>query len=171
MRALRHVAAASVLGVLLLSLPLPALAQSVDELQALRREIETLKQGQAGIQRELQEIKALLRTRPTAPAGSDPRDARLRGDGGSARGDTTARVTIVEFSDFQCPFCALYARDTFPQLERDYIDTGKVRYVVRIFRSTPSTRRPPEPPRPPTVPVTRGSTGRCVPSSLLTRRT
>jgi protein-disulfide isomerase len=44
------------------------------------------------------------------------------------RGD--APVTIVEFSDLQCRFCARYASQIFPQLRRDYIDTGKVLYVV-----------------------------------------
>src|SRR5262249_20484181 len=33
--------------------------------------------------------------------------------------------------DYQCPFCGAYVRDTFPQLEREYIQTGKVRYIVR----------------------------------------
>jgi protein-disulfide isomerase len=45
-------------------------------------------------------------------------------------GRADAPVTIVEFSDLQCHFCARYAIQTFPQLRRDYIDTGKVRYVV-----------------------------------------
>lgn len=45
-------------------------------------------------------------------------------------GRADAPVTIVEFSDLQCRFCARHATQTFPQLRRDYIDTGKVRYVV-----------------------------------------
>lgn len=45
-------------------------------------------------------------------------------------GRADAPVTIVEFSDLQCRFCARYATETFPELRRDYIDTGKVRYVV-----------------------------------------
>lgn len=45
-------------------------------------------------------------------------------------GQADAPVTIVEFSDLQCRYCARHARQTFPQIRRDYIDTGKVRYVV-----------------------------------------
>jgi protein-disulfide isomerase len=45
-------------------------------------------------------------------------------------GRADAPVTIMEFSDLQCRFCARYASQTFPQLRRDYIDSGKVRYVV-----------------------------------------
>jgi protein-disulfide isomerase len=45
-------------------------------------------------------------------------------------GQADAPVTIVEFSDLQCRFCARYASQTFPLIRRDFIDTGKVRYVV-----------------------------------------
>ncbi|MBX4211336.1 MAG: DsbA family protein [Candidatus Yanofskybacteria bacterium] len=48
-------------------------------------------------------------------------------------GDLNAPVTIVEFSDFQCPFCRQFWRDTFSQLKKDYVDTGKVRFVYRDF--------------------------------------
>jgi len=45
-------------------------------------------------------------------------------------GRADAPVTILEFSDLQCRFCARYESQTFPLIRRDYIDTGKVRYVV-----------------------------------------
>lgn len=48
-------------------------------------------------------------------------------------GNPEAPVTLVEFSDFQCPFCARYANDTFPQIKREYVDTGKVRVVFKHF--------------------------------------
>lgn len=46
-------------------------------------------------------------------------------------GDASAPVTIIEFSDFQCPYCAVFATQTFPQLKQEYIDTGKVKLVYR----------------------------------------
>lgn len=49
------------------------------------------------------------------------------------KGDINAPVTIVEFSDFECPFCGRYYSQTYKQLENDYIKTGKVRYVFRDF--------------------------------------
>lgn len=48
-------------------------------------------------------------------------------------GDPNARVTIVEFSDYQCEFCRMFWKNTYPQLKREYIDTGKVRLVFRDF--------------------------------------
>jgi protein-disulfide isomerase len=48
-------------------------------------------------------------------------------------GDADAPVTIVEFSDFECPFCGAFFSDTYAQLKKDYIDTGKVRLVFRDY--------------------------------------
>ena len=46
-------------------------------------------------------------------------------------GSVDAQVLIIEFSDLQCSFCARHASQTFPELRRNYIDTGKIRYAVR----------------------------------------
>ena len=46
-----------------------------------------------------------------------------------SEGSPNARVGIVEFSDFQCPFCARFSADIYPQLKREFVDTGKVRRV------------------------------------------
>lgn len=44
-----------------------------------------------------------------------------------------AKYAIVEFSDYQCPFCARHANTVFPLLKEKYIDTGKLAYQVRDF--------------------------------------
>src|SRR3990172_6070851 len=49
------------------------------------------------------------------------------------RGGIEAKLTLIEFSDFQCPFCERFYRETLPQIEREYISTGKVRMVYRDF--------------------------------------
>lgn len=49
------------------------------------------------------------------------------------KGNPNAPVTIVEFSDFQCPFCARFFDQTLPQIQKDYIDSGKVKLVFRDF--------------------------------------
>lgn len=55
-------------------------------------------------------------------------------DGGSpVRGDSSASITIVEFADFQCPNCGRFARNTEPQIVKEYIATGKVNMVYKHF--------------------------------------
>jgi protein-disulfide isomerase len=69
-------------------------------------------------------------TGTTAPASdAKPVDVDVRGR--PAFGPEDAKVTMVEFVDFECPFCGRYARDTFPRLEREYGD--RIRYVSRHF--------------------------------------
>lgn len=104
-------------------------SQSDDELKALRAEIETIKAGQTAIQKQLQEITNLLKTRPVAGQATAPRDIVLDIAGAPFKGEKNAKVVLVEFSDFQCPFCGRFVRDTIPQVETDYVKTGKIKYV------------------------------------------
>ena len=127
------------------------LAQSGKELNDLKREIEALKTGQLSIQKDLVEIKNLLlqkelqamrdqlqnRQAPTqaqAPLAPAPETQTMVSiDGAMSKGDNNAKLTMVEFTDFQCPFCARHLKDTMPQIEKEYIKTGKVKYVLRDF--------------------------------------
>ena len=52
------------------------------------------------------------------------------------KGSPAAPVTVYEMSDFQCPYCRRFALETFPQLERAYVATGKVRWVFVNFPLT-----------------------------------
>jgi protein-disulfide isomerase len=53
-----------------------------------------------------------------------------------AKGPASAPVTVYEMSDFQCPYCRQFALETFRTLEREYISTGKVRWVFVNFPLT-----------------------------------
>jgi protein-disulfide isomerase len=55
-------------------------------------------------------------------------------------GDENAPVKIVEFSDFNCPFCGRFFEDTFPQIKEEYIDTGKAVFYFRQFPIVGSNR-------------------------------
>jgi protein-disulfide isomerase len=110
----------------------PAFAQARDEVQALRREVEALKEGQAAILNELRELRRLLQARPAARP-PEPRIAVLSIDGAPFLGDPQAKVVLIEFSDYHCQFCARHSGETLPQILAEYVKTGKVRYVFRDF--------------------------------------
>lgn len=101
--------------------PAPDLAKSIDQLnetqKAILKELRDIKMLLANQQRQ-----AILETLPPAPIdiANDP-----------FKGSPNAKVAVVEFSEFQCPFCGRFNKDTLPQIVRDYIDTGKIRYVWR----------------------------------------
>ena len=54
-------------------------------------------------------------------------------DDDAIRGDPSAPVTIVEFSDYECPFCGRFYSETLGQIESKYIDTGKVKLIYKDF--------------------------------------
>jgi protein-disulfide isomerase len=54
-------------------------------------------------------------------------------DDDAVLGDKNAPVTIVEFSDYECPYCGMFENGAFPQIKSQYIDTGKVKLVFRDF--------------------------------------
>src|SRR3989344_693095 len=68
---------------------------------------------------------------PTAgnniPTGAIAVDAKQLEDDDAFLGDKNAKVTMIEFSDFQCPFCRKFWNDALPQIKSQYIDTGKVK--------------------------------------------
>ena len=84
-----------------------------------------------GIRQKLKEIKkrglaSLGRRRQARPA-----TANVATLGNPILGDLKAPVTIVEFTDFQCPYCRKFYLRAYKELKKQYIDTGKLRFVLR----------------------------------------
>ena len=71
-----------------------------------------------------------VKVAPAAAPVSDKVQMKLA-SGWYSIGRDDAPVTLVEFTDYQCPFCRKYQTDTFAELKKNYIDTGKVRFISR----------------------------------------
>src|SRR5262249_6919584 len=109
--------------------------------QGARSEPGAINKEQAdAIISELKQIKQLLErqqgqlARLTAPQPADtpPQRGQMSvAEGWYAVGRADAPVTIVEFADYQCPFCKRFHMNTYSELKKNYIDTGKVRFVSR----------------------------------------
>lgn len=126
-----------VTGLLLLMAPSPASAQKAAVPSAATTGADAgITHEQADqILNELRRIRQLLETDPQTAAQTDPlapRNISLATVGDwPALGKDTAPVTVVEFLDYQCPFCRKFHSDTFARFKKEYVDTGKVRFVVR----------------------------------------
>ncbi len=58
---------------------------------------------------------------------------QVNSDDAPVTGDPNAPITIIEFSDFQCPFCGKFVSDSWPQIEQNYIKTGKAKLIFRNY--------------------------------------
>lgn len=105
-------------------------AQAPKDTAALQKELEALKASQAEMQKSLEEVRDFLRQvsggRFGAPAlvGSS-----LDIAGAPSNGPAGAPVTLVEISDYHCPFCRRHVQQTQPQVYSEYVRPGKVRHV------------------------------------------
>jgi len=94
---------------------------------SLWTENKLLKAGNLGIAPTAQQAGA----QPQAP--QQPTKGVASIDDDPVLGDKNASVTIIEISDYECPFCKRHFDETFPQLVKNYVDTGKVKIVYRDF--------------------------------------
>ena len=108
-------------------------AQSGDEIRSLKKEIEALKKNQKNILKALESLKKRAGRIPPLRRQPPPQSVVLSVAGEPFKGNRNAKLTLVEFSDYQCPYCARHVENTLPRLEKEYIRTGKLKYVFRDF--------------------------------------
>jgi len=82
------------------------------------------------ILQELRQIRQLLERQQQQLAGP-PVKIKMNLEGAEMLGSKNAPVTMVEFTDYQCPFCQSFHTQTFGELKKNFIDTGKVRFYSR----------------------------------------
>jgi protein-disulfide isomerase len=105
--------------------------ESRTELARLREQLRTLSATQDTIRSDVSDA---LRRQATSTASTTlQRDVILATNNAPFKGNENAPVTLVAFTDFQSSDCGRFSRETLPQLERDYIAPGKLKYVFRSF--------------------------------------
>jgi len=100
----------------------------------------TPQQQNEEILRELRAIRQLLerlasppQQQAQAPAPPQPTTAKVTNLKGYIMGRPDAPLTMVEFTDLQCPFCRQFMMTSFEEIKKNWIDTGKLRYISRDF--------------------------------------
>jgi len=118
-----------------------ALSVGAQDAKHLQQQIDDLRKGQERILKQLDEIRSLLKKQnPTNDAKpTPPTFLSINVHGEPFLGDAKARVAILEYSDFDCGFCAEFATNVFPQINANYIKTGKVKF---FFRDMPLPEHP-----------------------------
>ncbi|HYT67538.1 MAG TPA: thioredoxin domain-containing protein [Vicinamibacterales bacterium] len=98
----------------------------------------TIQQQNDEMLRELRAIRMLLerlttpqQQQPAAPP--QPTSAKVTNLKGYVMGRPDAPLTMVEFTDLQCPFCRQFMLTSFDEIKKNWIDTGKLRYISRDF--------------------------------------
>ena len=109
------------------------------ELRGVLQKLENMEVAQGKVLHQLESIERQLdevrRTFPTGQARIPPRtvapDAPVSIEGAPRKGSDAATLVLIEYADFQCPYCGDFARRTLPELEKRYVATGKVQLVFR----------------------------------------
>lgn len=123
----RGIAVTALAALLLGGAALPARAQAIA--------------GDSG-QQILQELRAIRQLLEAQQRNAAPRAAQAAADdkvsmafqaGSQALGRADAPLVMVEYTDYECPFCRQFHLGSFEQIKKSYIDSGKLRYVSRDF--------------------------------------
>lgn len=103
-------------------------AELKNEIMELRKEVSELRNDIKGL-KKLMETR--LQKQPPAPRQPTTGKANINGD--PYMGKPDAPLVLVEFSDYECFYCARFFRKTLPQIKKEYIDTGKLKHVFKDF--------------------------------------
>jgi protein-disulfide isomerase len=103
------------------------------QLKELREDVSRLQQDAAAVKSMDARITA-LESAVEQHGGQGAKAGRevLLGDA-VARGSANAKVAVVEFTDFECPYCARHFHQVFPKIKEVFIDTGRIRYYARNY--------------------------------------
>jgi protein-disulfide isomerase len=102
-----------------------------DESPEIKHEINEIKLEQKAIREQLNKIESILlqRNNPVVP-NINVKDVAFSLENNPIIGNKSAKLVLVEISDYQCPFCTRYFKETFPEIKKQYIDNGKIDYAV-----------------------------------------
>lgn len=119
----------SIVGVvaaaLLLGAPVARADMTNDQIKELLNELKLIRQA---LEKQAAGVPA-----GAAGAPADDKVSMQLPAGGVSMGNDSAPLVMVEYTDYQCPFCQQFHNTAWDQIKKNYIDTGKVRFINRDF--------------------------------------
>jgi protein-disulfide isomerase len=114
------------------------LAGSDEKLDAIYKELSIVQQQLQLVTKEIVSLNTKLdNAGVNAPSGKSAKAISLlleNESGVTARiGSKDAQYAMIEFMDYQCPYCVRHAKQVFPKIKKKYVDTGIIQYIVRDF--------------------------------------
>ena len=120
-------------GILVVGLGAPVVAQNADRGSTDNR-LQRIEEALATLSKQVADLTSQLRPPPPpSPVETVPSGLDLWLTGVPRRGSPDSKIILVEFSDFQCPFCAQHARTAYQEIQAEYVNTGKIQYAFRHF--------------------------------------
>ena len=89
--------------------------------------------SQADFNEAIAKLESKIGNSPQISGQSNKQSIQVSIDDDPMKGNPNAPITIIEFSDYECPFCERFYANTLPLIEENYINTGKVNFVYRDF--------------------------------------
>jgi protein-disulfide isomerase len=103
----------------------------LEDVSTLKNDVRILGQRLQQVMQKLDELTKPPRASLDTPPLTMHNLENIRGF--PFRGNDSATVVIIEYMDFECPFCAKFWKETYPQILANYVKTGKLKYVYRDF--------------------------------------
>ena len=88
---------------------------------------------QSDLDAAIAKLESKIENNPQSPSQPNTQPINVSIDDDPMKGNPNAPITIIEFSDYECPFCGRFFENTLPLIEENYINTGKVNFVYRDF--------------------------------------
>lgn len=88
---------------------------------------------QSDLNAAIAKLESKIENNPQSDNQRNTQPIKVSIDDDPMKGDPNAPITIIEFSDYECPFCERFYANTLPLIEENYINTGKVNFVYRDF--------------------------------------
>jgi protein-disulfide isomerase len=105
--------------------------QAIAIAEPVSKRLELLEQAVRALERQVSDLTTTLRAAlpPSPILDIQPFDLNI--DNAATKGSRSATVALIEYSDFQCPFCGQHSKTAYRELQREFVDTGRIRYVFR----------------------------------------